>query len=412
MKSPATLDLDRFPDSPYACELRRGFPDLRFAPELERDYQAFHLVRVRTRVRFFLLALLVQACMAGMHLLWLDRVPLRQVLHGWTGLAIPMCAVLVGLSFSPWYERMYRPAARFVLPLLGMAAAADIAHRMVLGHPDPLYFLTSYSIALFFLGGQLFHEALIANALLIVTHGATLAWQHDPWSTVAYYTGVLAVTATIGAFVYRGMELQLRTSFLERGLMGEMAARDGLTGLKNRGAFDAHLPRIWGQGQRERRQLAVLMIDVDHFKTYNDHYGHQAGDAALRRVAQVVQSFARRPLDIAARYGGEEFVLALFDVTGEHARDIAEQLRLSVQALSISHEASATAPVVTASIGVAIVGPRQGRSQEGAVQLADEALYSAKRGGRNCVRFAEIDTSFSTGAFRRRTIPPFRSARS
>lgn len=411
MKPPASLDLDRFPGSPYASELRRGFPDLRFAPELERDYQAFHLVRVRTRVRFFLLAILMQAFLAMIHLLWLDQVPWRAVLLDWPALAIPLCGLLALLSFSRWYEPLYLPVARILLPLVGVAAAAGIAHRIVQGHPDPLYFLTSYSIALFFLGGQMFYEALFANVLLIVTHAVTLVLGHNPWTVVVFYSAVAASTAVIGAFVYRGVELQLRTSFLERGLMSELALRDGLTGLKNRGAFDAHLPRIWGQGQRERRQVAILMIDVDHFKLYNDHYGHQAGDAALRRVAQVVQSFARRPLDIAARYGGEEFVLALFDAGGEHVRDIAEQLRLAVHSLGIAHEGSATAAVVTVSIGGALIGPRQGRSQEGAVQLADEALYSAKRAGRNCVRFAEIDPSFSTGMFRRRTAPPFRSAR-
>jgi diguanylate cyclase (GGDEF)-like protein len=406
------LDLDRFPDSPYACELRRGFPDLRFAPELEREYQTFHRVRMRNQVRFFLLAVLTQVCMVAVHMLWLDHSPAGEVLLSWTALGIPLCTVLVVLSFSPWYERLYLPAARAILPVLGIAAAVGIAQYAPRGHPDPMSFLVTYCFALFFLGGQQFIEALFATTLLIVAHGAALAGLQQPWPVVAYYTGVLGVTATIGAFVYRGMERQLRTSFLERGLMGELAARDGLTGLKNRGAFDTHLPRIWGQCQRERRQLAVFMLDVDHFKAYNDEYGHQAGDSALRKVAEVVQGFARRPLDIAARYGGEEFVLALFDISHEHARDIAEQLRQAIQTLGIIHERSSTAPVVTASIGVAVIGPRQGRSKEGGVQLADEALYGAKRAGRNCVRFAEIDPSFATGSFRRGTFPPIRSARS
>jgi len=410
MKPPAILELDRFSDSPYASELRRGFPDLRFAPELEREYQTFHLVRVRTRVRFFLLAILVQACMAMVQLLWMDHVPLGEVFHGWTALAVLLCGVLALVSFSPWYEPAYLPSARLMLPVLGIIASAGIAQHLLSGHPVTMYFLSSYSIALFFLGGQHFREAVLANALLILALAGTLLWHHGPWPALFYYTGVLTVTATMGAFIYRGMEQQLRTSFLERGLMGELAARDGLTGLKNRGAFDAHLPRMWGQGQRERRQLAVLMIDVDHFKIYNDHYGHQAGDAALRRVSQVVQSFARRPLDIAARYGGEEFVLALFDISGEHARDIAEQLRQAIQALGVLHEVSPTAPFVTVSIGGALVGPREGRSQQGGVQLADEALYRAKQEGRNCVRFAQADPFFATGSFRRP--PPRRSARS
>jgi len=185
--------------------------------------------------------------------------------------------------------------------------------------------------------------------------------------------------------------------------MGEMATRDGLTGLKKRGAFDDYFPRMWQQALRDRCSLALLLIDVDHFKAYNARYGHQAGDQTLRRVAQVVQGFARRPLDMAARYGGEEFIIALFDLDPGNVRDIAEQLRKAIHALNIMHEDSATALYVTASVGVSIIGPRQGRSPEGAVQLADEALYSAKRSGRNCVSVVDTEyVLYSTGSFRRR----------
>jgi len=145
------------------------------------------------------------------------------------------------------------------------------------------------------------------------------------------------------------------------------------------------------------------LIDVDHFKAYNDRYGHQAGDRTLRRVAQVVHASARRPLDMAARYGGEEFVIALFDLDADSVRAIAEDLRKSIHALNIMHEDSATALYVTASVGASIVIPRAGRSPEGAVQLADEALYSAKRSGRNAVAVVDAEyTMFSTGTFRRR----------
>jgi diguanylate cyclase (GGDEF)-like protein len=397
------LDLEHFPDSPYASELRRDFPDLRFSPELEKDFQAFHLERACARVRFFQLAIGLLCVAVAVHLVLLDGLPVRRVLVGWLGLAIPTCLFLVWTAWSRFYERWYLPAARIALPLLGVVAAVGIAGRMVDGHPDPFYFLTSYSIALFFLGGQFFRESVIANALMIVAHGTALAYGGQPTESVVYYVSVLTITAAVGAFVYRGVERQLRTSFLERGLMSEMAARDGLTGLKNRGAFDDHFPRLWQQGLRDRRSVALLLIDVDHFKAYNDRYGHQAGDKALRRVAQVVQGFARRPFDMAARYGGEEFVLALFDLSAESVQEMAEELRKSIQCLEIAHEDSPTAPFVTASIGVSVGRPKLDRNPEGAVQLADESLYSAKRSGRNRVMLVDCDYAlFTTGSFRRR----------
>ena len=403
MQMHAALDLEHLPDSPYASELRRDFPDLRFSPGLEKEFQTFHLERVRARVRFFQLAMCALSITEAIHLVAMDGVPINDVLFGWLGVVVPACLFLVWASWSSYYERIYLPLARVVVPVFAIASAVGVAGHSVGSHPDPFYFLTTYSIALFFLGGQLFREALFATAAMIIACGATLAFAGHDAASAIYYSAVLTITGAVGAFVYRGVERQLRTSFLERGLMGELVARDGLTGLKNRGAFDDYFPRMWQQALRDRRSMALLLIDVDHFKPYNDRYGHQAGDQTLRRVAQVVQAFARRPLDIAARYGGEEFVLALFDLSSDNIREMADQLRKAIHDLNITHEDSATSPYVTASIGVAIVAPRMGRSPDGAVQVADEALYSAKRSGRNCICVVDCDqVAFSTGTFRRR----------
>src|SRR5580704_9443512 len=187
MQIPAVLDLEHFSDSPYANELRRDFPDLRFAAALEKDFQAFHLDRVRSRVRIFQLATCLLSLAVAIHLVVLDGVPVERVLVGWLGLAIPISVFLLWASCSAFYERLYLPAARFALPLLGVTSAIGIAFRILVGHPDPFYFLTSYSIALFFLGGQLFREALIANALMILAHGATLAYVGEPIESVVYY---------------------------------------------------------------------------------------------------------------------------------------------------------------------------------------------------------------------------------
>jgi diguanylate cyclase (GGDEF)-like protein len=401
MNLPEPLEHESFPDSAYAQELRRGFPDLRFAPDLEEIFQAFHLERSRARVRFFQLALGLLAIAAAVNLTVLDAVPFRQVAFGWPGVVIPACLALALASWSRFYSRVYLPAARLLLPVIAAVSAVGIADQRIAGHPDLFYFLTSFSIAVFFLGGQLFREALLVDIFMVGALGVALAYAGWPIADAIYYLTVLVITSAVGAFVYQGVERQLRASFLERGLLSEMVARDGLTGLRNRGAFDDDYARLWQQATRDRRPLALLLLDVDHFKAYNDLYGHQAGDKALRLVAQVVQRFARRPLDIAARYGGEEFLLALYDLGAENVREIAEELRESVQALEIEHDDS-PASVVTASIGVSIVSPRPGRSPEGAVQLADEALYAAKRGGRNGIRVVDCyEVNYSTGAFRR-----------
>ena len=401
MYLPEPLEHESFPDSAYAKELRSGFPDLRFAPDLEHSFQSFNLKQARTRVRFFQLALALLAIAAAVKLTVLESMPVREVALGWLGLVIPACFALALASWSRLYERLYLPAARLLLPVIATVSAFGIADRRIGGQPDPFCFLTTFSMAIFFLGGQPFREALLVNIFMVAALGLALAHAGWPAADAVYFMTELVITSAVGAFVYQGVERQLRTSFLERNLLRERVARDGLTGLKNRGAFDDDYARLWQQAMRDRRSVAVLLIDVDHFKPYNDRYGHQAGDRALRRVAQVVQRFARRPLDIAARYGGEEFLLALYDLGAEHVREIAEQLRESIEALRIEHDESPAA-VVTASIGVSIVSPRPGRSPEGAVQLADEALYAAKRGGRNGIRLVDCyGVNYSTGAFRR-----------
>jgi diguanylate cyclase (GGDEF)-like protein len=193
------------------------------------------------------------------------------------------------------------------------------------------------------------------------------------------------------ASIAQGVERYNRRYFLERGVLGELADRDGLTTLHNRRAFDKHLVRVWQQGLRDRSAVAILLIDLDHFKGYNDRHGHQSGDACLRHVAQIVQGFARRPLDMAARYGGEELAIVLYQVTPEHAAALAEQLRLAVASNVIQHRDSASMGRVTVSVGVAWIGTTIDCSPEDSVELADRALYAAKQAGRNCIELALRD---------------------
>jgi diguanylate cyclase (GGDEF)-like protein len=157
---------------------------------------------------------------------------------------------------------------------------------------------------------------------------------------------------------------------------------DGLTGLQNRPAFDEHLTQAWHHHIRRQEPLSVLMIDVDHFKRYNDTYGHLAGDACLRQVAQCLQDVLFRKQDIAARYGGEEFALILPQTDLEGACTLAERLLASLRAKNLPHKASQFQRV-TLSIGVASTGNPQAGSTKELLDLADRALYRAKDEGRD-----------------------------
>jgi diguanylate cyclase (GGDEF)-like protein len=163
-----------------------------------------------------------------------------------------------------------------------------------------------------------------------------------------------------------------------------LASQDGMTGLANRRSFDEMLQIEWQRAAQEENVLSLLMLDVDHFKSYNDDFGHPSGDECLRRVAAVIAGCIRQPGDFAARYGGEEFAVILPGATEERALDVAERIRAEVAALRIRHLSGDTG-YVTITGGAASLRPAAERSAEELVVQADLALYRGKRAGRNCV---------------------------
>jgi len=160
---------------------------------------------------------------------------------------------------------------------------------------------------------------------------------------------------------------------------------DALTGVRNRRSFDEQLAVEWGRAAREGNVLSVVMVDVDFFKRYNDHYGHLAGDACLRNVADFLRRAVKRPGDFVARYGGEEFVCLLPNTPIAGALSLARQLCAGVEALALPHLASPTAPVVTVSMGVCSSNGQDPCSAEMLLRTADAQLYQAKETGRNRV---------------------------
>lgn len=166
---------------------------------------------------------------------------------------------------------------------------------------------------------------------------------------------------------------------------------DGLTKIANRRRFDRCIKQEGLRAIREKTPLSLLMCDVDHFKNYNDTFGHQMGDACLQKIALAISSASQRPGDLTARYGGEEFAVILSNTSSSGALQIANMIRAAVQSLEIEHKGSPVSRFVTISIGIATMVTAESLSIETLILNADKALYRAKESGRDCI----VETSFS-----------------
>lgn len=180
-----------------------------------------------------------------------------------------------------------------------------------------------------------------------------------------------------------------RTSALNeaKNKLETLSNTDGLTGIANRRAFDGRLAQEWNRGQRAGTPLALVMLDVDHFKPFNDRYGHPAGDRCLQAIAQALVQAGRRAGDLVARYGGEEFVVLLPNTGGPDALETARRIQQGVWSLALPHEETPPG-IVTVSLGVASLVPSAQHTPDDLLQLADTALYRAKQAGRNGLRLA------------------------
>lgn len=165
--------------------------------------------------------------------------------------------------------------------------------------------------------------------------------------------------------------------------LASLAATDALTGLANRRAFDERLADEWARARRDGTQLSLLLIDVDHFKKFNDHYGHLAGDGCLRALGRILSAIARRPADLAARYGGEEFAVLLPSTGPEGCAEVGEGIRKALHDLAMVHAQNPPSRLVTASVGAATSVPSQASDSSTLVAAADRALYAAKDSGRD-----------------------------
>ncbi|MCW8196615.1 diguanylate cyclase [Proteobacteria bacterium 005FR1] len=165
----------------------------------------------------------------------------------------------------------------------------------------------------------------------------------------------------------------------------DLARVDGLTGVYNRRYFDEFLEKEWRRCCRQGQPISLALLDIDHFKLLNDHYGHQYGDDCLRQVGEVLNRFGRRAGDLCARYGGEEFALVFGSTPLEGALAVVRQIVAAIEALRAANEVSPTRPVMTVSVGLAALYPRRGLKPAALIEAADRLLYRAKETGRDRV---------------------------
>jgi diguanylate cyclase (GGDEF)-like protein len=367
--------------------LEAGFARLRFPPGLEAEFRRHHLLTSQHWVRLSILVALGTTLGFAMIDHWVVRSSNAVPDLVRFGLQVPAILLCLLATIKPLYLRVYLPAIQVAAPLFGtgsvmMAVYAEPQFAPLVGAR-----LLLVAFFLYFMLGLRFVPALRSNlivlgALVVAGLMGAIAPQ------VAIYLAFAVFCANVigGAGAY-ALEHANRTAFLERKLLGEMAALDGLTRLLNRQTFEARVGDVWREATTRQLPLSVLMIDVDDFKRFNDHYGHLAGDECLQRIAEAVRTaVAGNPADLLARYGGEELVAVLIDRSAADAEAAAQRIVADVAALAIPHAGSSTGATVSISVGVATHQPAAAAAYTTVVKLADNALYAAKHQGRNrCV---------------------------
>jgi diguanylate cyclase (GGDEF)-like protein len=390
------------PESAYSQQLKRGFSHLKFTEPLEQEFRDAYRTQVlrQLRINLWLAVAFVIAFSVLSHTL----VPpdgTRTITLIQMFVFAPLLLVALAIVHSPQYHRVYSRAAQVGAVIFGVAVAGleIVAWRQGASVISTVVIATIYT---YLMMGLLFYAAVRSAAVILAAYVVLACYVGVPGTELASNAIMLVFANLIGGMVCYTLERANRTNHLESRLLVEVASRDGLTGINNRRAFDEHMDKIWQQAIRDRASMALMLLDIDHFKAYNDYYGHQAGDECLKQVAWTLMRSARRPLDITARYGGEEFAIVLYDARRGHVEELANRIQGAIESLCVPHAASPAGKRVTVSIGAACVEPTAQRSHFGFIQLADEALYEAKGRGRNCVVIMDKEyDELSTGSFRK-----------
>jgi diguanylate cyclase (GGDEF)-like protein len=383
----------------------RLVPWLRFPSELEQAFQSAVYVKRLWMISAAHVAALV--LFAGLLvpdvLLTADVLPLALALRL---LAFP-AFMLTGMGLL--YRWQSARANEWAVALAGILAMCLDLVPLLLTHSPNVFIRTVESnlIVVFTCTVARFWPAMVACVFAAGIHAVEM-WMLPDATGVLKFCLSLLLSASMVFTLYATYKLELddrlayllgqREALLDEALRVEhdrvarLATEDALTGVANRRSFEQYLGDSLSRAREHRLSLSLIMVDIDHFKRYNDQHGHQAGDRCLQAVARAMAATLRRPVDVVARLGGEEFAVVMPDADLQAARAAAERVRQAVLGLSLSHPASSTCPVVSISLGVASLQPCLTPGSDaidtlaaGLLQRADQALYQAKAEGRNRV---------------------------
>jgi diguanylate cyclase (GGDEF)-like protein len=398
--TPAAADM---PGSRYAAMLARGFWWMRFSHALEARFQTD---KAPERLKLARLGAIAAVALSNGMLItdWLmvpdqfaNALRLRLLVHTPLLLVWLACFHRMSSHQREWFGLTMSISAGVITAFLCVNSTDALG---------PAY-LVSLAMILLFNGGVVrmrFWIAVAVDVILLGVYAVALCLLAHPQPALMVAITLVQLSTTVFTLYnsywlehderVNWLMLQHEYSLLDALQQGNqrldaIARHDPLTSLANRRHVDEFLQQVWDRARLSGDEIAVLMMDIDHFKAFNDHYGHPAGDACLKDVAEALGQHLRQPGDLVGRYGGEEFMAVLHKTGLPAAQAAAERVRAGVQQLARVHAASPTGPHVTMSIGVACVRPDQCDSSPARlIELADEALYQAKSHGRNQVHAA------------------------
>jgi diguanylate cyclase (GGDEF)-like protein len=391
-------------------DIRDAIARLRFDEPLEQQFREAHLERNLPRARFATaiylgLILVVTSINLLGGLAPLAETVLEPIYVLRLAIACPALVLILAATYYQPLRAHYQLIASTAVTVTGISvmtisglAAASGSPQFQMGDVLVMVYGTLFL-------GLLFRVVITVASCLIASFIALGLYLGVAPQDLGFAASVLVATGLMAVLSAGRVERLVRTNFIETQLLNDIAERDGLSGLYNRRMFDTLTQRLWQQAKRESEALQVVLVDIDHFKRFNDLYGHQAGDDCIRRVAAVLARHAKRPLDFCARYGGEEFALVLYAPAFIDPGALPEQIRRDILSQQVPHAGSDAAGVITVSVGSAIAGAGTKRSLAGLIQTADEALYRAKQLGRNRVLHIDAgESELPTGAFKVRAI--------